>query len=124
AEGLALKVHRHGEDLQTVLFGQIDPLFGIGFSAPVTVTLAQLEFPARLLPAVEAGILQELQPLVHGNVAELAANEADLVVRSPAIAVRGGLLVAHGWLVPFGQTSRRLERRLLTIHARQRIASI
>ena len=37
----------------------------------------------------------ELDPLVHRHVAELAADQADLVVRALAEPMRGGLLEAH-----------------------------
>ena len=65
-------------------------------SAPASVShLSQVELPARFFPAVEAGVLEELDPFVHRHVAELAANQADLVIRSLAVAMRGGLLEAH-----------------------------
>ena len=70
--------------------------FGVGGRAGVGVALAQVELPARLLPAVEAGVCDELDPLALGHVAELAADQADLVVGGLAVAVRGGLLEAHG----------------------------
>ena len=58
AEHLALQVGGDGEDFQPVLLGQVDALLGVGGGAGVGVALAQVEFPARLLPAVEAGVLR------------------------------------------------------------------
>src|SRR5256885_3732010 len=58
----------------TTLFrsGQINPLLRIGLRVLVAAAAAQIEFPARFLPAVEAGVLDELHPLRHRHVAELA----------------------------------------------------
>ncbi len=95
AEGLALQVRGDGEDFQAVLLGQVDALLGIRLGAGVGVAAGQVELPARFFPAVEAGVLDELDPLLHRHVAELAADQADLVVRAFAVAVRVGLLEAH-----------------------------
>ena len=104
AQGLALQVGGDGEDFQAVLLGQLDPLLGVRLGPGVGAAAVQVELPARLFPAVEAGVLEELQPLVHRHVAELAADQADLVVRSLAEAMLGGLLVAHA-IFPFGRGS-------------------
>ena len=80
---------------ETVLLGEINALSGIGGGAGIGVALAQVQLPAGFLPAVEAGLLDEAQPLVHVHVAELAADQADLVVRALAVAVRRRLLEAH-----------------------------
>src|SRR5262245_5132683 len=96
AEALALEVRGDRKDLQPVPLGQIDALLGVGGGPGVRVALAQVELPAGLLPAVEAGVLDELQPLAFGDIPELSADEADLVVRAFAEAVLSGLLEAHG----------------------------
>ena len=87
AQRLALQMRGDGEDFQAVLLGQVDALLGIGLGAGVGVALAQVEFPAGFFPAVEAGVLHELHPFVHRHVAELAANQADLMIRALAEAM-------------------------------------
>ena len=84
-----------GEDFQAVLLGQVDAFLGVGLGAGVGVAAVEIEFPARLFPAVEAGLCDELEPFVHRHVAELAANQADLMIRSLAVAMRRRLLEAH-----------------------------
>src|SRR5262249_33648605 len=72
----------------------------------VAVAAAQVQLPARLLPAVEAGLGDEFQPVGLRHVAELAADQPDLVIRTLAETVRGRLLEAHGgspvqsWMLP------------------------
>src|SRR5262249_39671551 len=95
AQRLSLKVDRDREDFQAVLLRQVDALLGVRLGAGVAAALAQVEFPARLFPAVEAGLLHELQPLAELDVAELAAHQADLVVRPFAEAMLRRLFVAH-----------------------------
>src|SRR5262249_21023367 len=95
AEDLALEVGGDGEDLQTVLARQIDSLAGVRGGALVGVAAAQVQLPARLLPAVEADVGDEAYPFRLGDCTELAAAEADLVVRSLAEAMFRGLLEAH-----------------------------
>src|SRR5262249_37426528 len=78
---------------------QLVPLPGVGGGAVVGGAARQVQLPARLLPAVETGVADEPQPLLHRHVAELPADEADLVVRALAEAVLGGLLESHGCVV-------------------------
>src|SRR5262249_29106705 len=93
-------------------------LAGVLLGAGVGVAAVQVELPARLLPAVEAGVGDELDPPLHRHVAELPAHQPDLVVGILAVAVRLGLLEAHR-PVPFRLPSitvrdrddRRLYRR-------------
>ncbi len=87
AQHLALKMRGDGEDFQPVLLGEIDALLGVGRGAGVGVALAQVQLPARFFPAVEAGVRDELDPARLRHVAELAADQADLVVRPLAEAV-------------------------------------
>src|SRR5262249_6147088 len=98
AEGLPLQVGGDGEDLQAVPLGQVHALPGVGLGPLVGGATAQVQLPARLLPAVELGVLDELNPLVHRHVAELPATQPDLVVRPLAEAMLRRLLVAHGCL--------------------------
>jgi hypothetical protein len=95
AEVLALEVGGDGEDFQAVLLGEIHPLLRVGGGPAVGVALAQVEFPGGLFPAVEAGVLHELDPRVLRHGAELPADETDLVVIPLAVAVGGGLLESH-----------------------------
>ena len=62
AQGLALQVGGDGEDFQAVLLGQVDALLGVGLGAGVGGAAVEVEFPAGLLPAVEAGVLEKLAP--------------------------------------------------------------
>src|SRR6516162_7069890 len=96
-------------------FGEIDMLPGIRFRSSVTGAATEVEFPTGFFPAVEARVLDELDPFIHRHVAELAAHEADLMIRSLAEAMAGGLLEAHG-AVPFaGWLTRIRSGRSLTI---------
>ena len=61
----------------------------------------------RLFPAVEAGVGDELDPLGLGHVAELAADQADLVVAAFADSMLRGLLEAHD-----GTSGKELENQL------------
>ena len=45
------------------------------------------------------GFFDEGQPLIHGHIAELPANQTDLMVRAFAKTVLGSLLESHGWVV-------------------------
>ena len=95
AQRLALQVGGDGEDFQAVLLRLVDALLGIGRGAGVGVAAAEVEFPAGFFPAVEAGFLHEFQPLVLRHVAELAADQADLMVGAFAEAVLGRLMKTH-----------------------------
>src|SRR5262245_37827294 len=119
AEALALKVRGDREDLEPVFLGQINAPFGVSGRALVGIALAQVEFPGCLFPAVEAGVLEELDPLAEIHVAELSANEADLVVGRLAEPVFGGLLEAH-WRGPLGCGMRVVR---LSLHAARARAS-
>src|SRR5262249_49989629 len=91
------QVDGHREDFQAVLLRQVHALPGHGFGAGVSGALIQVEvrLPAGLFPAIEAGLLDELHPLVEVDVAELPADQADLMIRSLAEAVRRRWLEAH-----------------------------
>src|SRR5262249_849767 len=95
AKNLALQVRGNGKDFQTVLLGEAEAFFRIPFRTGVAVALAEVQLPARLLPAVEAGVGEELDPLLHVHVAELAADQADLVVRPLTETMTLGLLESH-----------------------------
>ena len=95
AEGLPLQVNRDGEDFQSMFLCQFGALVGIGFRSGVGVAPAQIKFPRGLLPAVEPGLFHEVQPAVHRHIAELPANQTNLVVRTLAEPVRRCLLEAH-----------------------------
>src|SRR5262249_22980476 len=98
AESLPLKVGGDGENLQPELFRQLHALPGVGFGAGVAGAAVQIEFPAGFFPAVEAGVLDEPEPLAHLHIAELAADQANLVVGSLAETVGASLLVTHARL--------------------------
>src|SRR5438128_1523669 len=83
------------ENLQAVFLGQLDSLLGISLGPSIRGATVHVEFPARFLPAVETGLLDKFQPLIHRYVAELPANQADLMVRSLAEPMRRGLLETH-----------------------------
>src|SRR5262249_2435164 len=95
AEALALQVRRHREDLQAVPTGQLGAFLRIGRRPLVVVAAAQVELPAGLLPAVEAGLGDEREPVLLGDAAELAAHQADLMIRRLAEAMLAGLFEAH-----------------------------
>ncbi len=100
-----------GEDFHPQLLGLVHPLLGVGGGAGVVSAAAEVELPAGLFPAVEAGFLHEFQPLVLRHAAELTADQADLVVGAFAEAVLGRLMKAH---VP-SPCSQTLERIPVTL---------
>src|SRR5438132_7343345 len=78
-----------------MFLSQLDPLLGISLGCSIGCAAIHIQLPTGFLPAVEAGVLQKLQPLIHRHVAELTANQPDLVVRSFAEPMRRCLLEAH-----------------------------
>jgi hypothetical protein len=78
-----------------MLLGKLDALASIRFGAGVGTAPTKIEFPTRLFPAIEAGILDEFEPSFHGHVAELATHQADLMVGSFAVTMFRGLPEAH-----------------------------
>ena len=92
---LPLEVRGDGEDLEPALLGLRHPALGVGLGTAVGVALGEVELPGGLLPAVEARVGDEVEPGVLGDVAELAADKADLVVRTLAAAVCFRLVEAH-----------------------------
>ena len=97
AERLPLQVRGDGEDFEATAFRLRDPRLGVGLGARVGVALGEVELPGGLFPAVEAARRQEVEPIVFGNVAELPANEPDLVMGVLACAMLCGLMEAHGF---------------------------
>lgn len=84
--------HRHAAALQpadrpgqphrpqeAAVAGERHPIRGGGLHAGGGVALGEVELPGRLLPAVEPGAGDEVEPLRFGNVAELAADQTDQV---------------------------------------------
>ena len=106
AQGLALQMGGQREDFQAALLGLVDALLGIGLGAGVVGAAFEIQLPGGFLPAVEAGLGDPVEPLVLGHVAELAAHQADLMMRMLAAAMRLGLVMAHGEIV---SRSRSLE---------------
>jgi hypothetical protein len=96
---LALQVCGHREDFQPVRLGHCHALCGVFRRARIGIALAQVKFPGGILPAIEPGLLDELDPLAKFDIAELTANKADLVVGSFARAVLGSLIVTHGHIL-------------------------
>src|SRR5262249_48515119 len=101
AERLTLQMCGDGENLQAVFLRQIDAFPGVCFGATIVTAAPQIQFPARLLPAIEAAFLQKLQPFVHRHVAELSADQANLMVGPLAVPVLSSLLVTHRCIFPF-----------------------
>src|SRR5205814_46630 len=95
AQRLPLQMRRDREDLQTVGSHQLHPLLRVRLRSPVVVAATQVQFPARLLPAIEARVGHELQPFALVHVAELASHQADLMKRPLAVAVFRRLLEPH-----------------------------
>src|SRR5579875_859245 len=95
AQRLALQMTGHGENFQTMFARQLDALFGIRLGPSIGGAAIEVQLPTRFFPAVEAGFLQELQPLLHRHIAELAAHQADLMVRGFAESMLCSLFVAH-----------------------------
>ncbi len=85
----------HREDFQPVRFGKRHSFLSVGSGAGVGIALAQVEFPAGFFPAIEAGRLQKLDPLRKGHIAELPADQANLVERALAVPVCRRLLETH-----------------------------
>ena len=84
-----------GEDLEPPCLRFFNTLGGIGSRALVIGAPVELQLPAGLLPAVETGFGQEIDPLIVIDISELTPHQADLVVRAPAGSMPGGLLVSH-----------------------------
>src|SRR5207302_5632834 len=82
-------------DLQAVASRQLDSLLCVGLRPPVVIAATQVQLPARLFPAVETRVGHELQPFALVHIAELPSHQADLMKRSLAVAVFGGLLEPH-----------------------------
>src|SRR5437867_1821697 len=95
---LALEMYGHGEDLEAAARGLLDALAGIGLRPGIVVGFGKIQLPAGLFPAVVAGLRNEVEPLVLGDVTELSSDEPDLVIRVLPLPVLLGLLVAHGML--------------------------
>ncbi len=95
AQHLALKVSGDREDFQAVLLRQGHALLGVGGGAVFGVAAAEIQLPARLLPAVEASLRDELQPVCFRHIAELATHQTDLMIRQLAEAVLRCLLESH-----------------------------
>jgi hypothetical protein len=79
-EGLPEQMRGDAEDYEAAVTGQRNPLRGGGLHAGGGVAIGEVELPGRLLPAVEAGIGDEIEPFRFGDVAKLSANEADQMV--------------------------------------------
>src|SRR5262249_1524670 len=72
----------------------------------VGVAPPQVEFPGRLLPPVEPGVADEVEPRRLGDAAELTADQPDLVVAALAVLVGGGLVESHGGEPRWGRGPR------------------
>src|SRR5437588_11511857 len=90
-----------------MLLGQVHSLLGVSLGPSIRAASVHVEFPARFLPAVESGLLDKFQPLIHRHIAELPANQADLVVRSVAEPLRRGLVETHSNLTSLYSLSSR-----------------
>ncbi len=92
---LALQVGGNRQNLQPAGLGFGNALCGVDFGPGIVAAAGQIEFPSGFFPAVEAGLGDPIEPGVLRHVAELSADEPDLMVRVLAAPMRFRLLVTH-----------------------------